>query len=100
MFQGGTAVLEASALGDGLNYAFGIFLARQLGINDFGLHALRLTIFNTLGLLVLFGMDTGAVKFVSEQLERGDHAKGIRTVGLVASIAVISIRLSLILFAN
>ena len=66
MFQGGTAARVASAQGNGLNYAFGIFLAGQLGINDFGLYALRLTIFNALGLLVLFSRDTGVVRFVIE----------------------------------
>lgn len=57
----GTAVLLASAFGNGLNYAFGIFLAGTLGAEEFGLYALALTIFNIVSLAVVFGMDIKVV---------------------------------------
>jgi O-antigen/teichoic acid export membrane protein len=65
---GGGLLLLASAFGNGLNYIFGIFLARSLGSDDFGLYALTLTMFNILTLVAVFGVDVGAVKFVSQHL--------------------------------
>ncbi len=65
----GSTVLVASILGNGLNYLFGVFLARWLGVDQFGLYALGLTFFNTLVLIVPLGMEAGAVKFISERRE-------------------------------
>lgn len=83
---GANAVLVASAFGNGLNYVFSVFLARALGPMEFGLYALGLTIFNTISLIMVFGMDTGVMKFVSEHLGRGEEAKArsvIAQVGLL-----------------
>ncbi len=66
LFEGGLAVLVSSAFGNGLNYLFMMFLARQLGMEDFGLYALGLTIFNILLFIAIAGVDTGTIKFVSE----------------------------------
>ncbi len=71
----GGALLFASAFGNGLNYAFGIFLARTLGAEEFGLFGLALTIFNMVTLTVVFGMDIGATKFVSHHLVEGQQAR-------------------------
>jgi O-antigen/teichoic acid export membrane protein len=84
---GGGALLLASALGNGLNYAFGILLARMLGAEDFGLYALALTIFNMVSLTVVFGMDTGAIKFVSHHLGEGQSDKARETLVAAASMA-------------
>ena len=48
LFEGGSMLLVASVFGNGMNYFFMLFLARQLGTDDFGLYALGVTIFNTL----------------------------------------------------
>lgn len=74
LFEGGSLLLAASVFGNGMNYLFMLFLARQLGMEEFGLYALGITIFNTLVLLVTTGVDSGAVKFVSDRLAFGDHA--------------------------
>lgn len=71
LFEGGLGLLAASALGNGLNYLFMMFLARQLGVENFGLYALGLTIFNILLFVAIAGLDTGTLKFVSEY-----HAQG------------------------
>jgi O-antigen/teichoic acid export membrane protein len=84
---GGSAVLFASAFGNGLNYAFGIFLARMLGPDDFGLYALALTIFNMVSLTVVFGMDVGAIKFVSHHLVTAQQAKARESVIAAAALA-------------
>jgi O-antigen/teichoic acid export membrane protein len=84
---GGGALLLASAFGNGLNYAFGIFLARTLGPEEFGLYALALTMFNMLTLAVVFGMDTGAIKFVSHHLGDGQYSKARETLVAAAFMA-------------
>lgn len=77
---GGTALLLASAFGNGLNYAFGIFIARWLGPENFGMYGLGLTIFNILSLTVVFGMDVGVIKFASHHLGTGMPSKAKETV--------------------
>ena len=72
--RGGVVVLLASALGNGVSYAFGIFVARTLGPEDFGLYALGLTVFNTLTLIMVLGLDTGMLRFIPQDLiEEGRH---------------------------
>jgi O-antigen/teichoic acid export membrane protein len=88
--RGGGALLLASAFGNGLNYAFGIFLARILGAEEFGLYALALTIFNMISLTVVFGMDVGATKFVSHHLAEGQDGKARSTIIAAASLAFCS----------
>ena len=85
--QGGSALLLASAFGNGLNYAFGIFLARTLGAEEFGLFGLALTIFNMVTLTVVLGMDIGATKFVSHHLVEGQHGKARESIIAASSIA-------------
>lgn len=75
--RAGGALLVASFFGNGVNYLFGIFLARMLGAEDFGLYALGIGFFNAVVLLVLFGFNMGIVKVVSESLslKKFVHAK-------------------------
>ena len=82
--RGGGALLFASAFGNGLNYVFGIVVARALGPTEFGLYALGLTMFNTLALVTVLGMDVGVVRFVSQHLGLGEETKA-RTVILQAT---------------
>ena len=70
-----------------MNYAFGIFLARTLGAEDFGHYALALTIFNILTFAVVFGMDNGAIKFISHHLAERQYDKARETLLATASIA-------------
>lgn len=72
---GGTALLAASVAGNALSYGFGIFLARFLGMEQFGLYALGLTFFNLLALFTPLALDVGLLKFVST-----DRAEGKITI--------------------
>jgi len=87
LFENGMALLVASAVGNGLNYLFMLFLARQLGIEHFGLYALGLTIFNVLLLVAIAGVDTGTIKFVSEYRAQG-QAEAARRVIATAVVLV------------
>ena len=87
MFEGGMALMVGSVLGNGLNYFFMLFLARQLGMEEFGVYALGITLFNTLILLATTGFDSGTVKFTSERLALGDHPAARRMVAAAWSIA-------------
>ena len=98
LFEGGGMLLLASVFGNGANYFFMLFLARQLGMEDFGVYALGVTLFNTLILLATTGFDSGTVKFTSERLAVSDHPAARRIVaaawwiaaglGVLASVAL------------
>lgn len=76
----GSAVLLASVFGNGLNYIFGVFLARSLGADQFGLYALGLSFFSSLALVVPMGMDAGLIKFISEYQTREDRGAIVRII--------------------
>ena len=103
LFEGGSTLLLASAFGSGMNYLFMMFLARQLGMEEFGLYALGITVFNTLLLLLTTGVDSGTVKFVSDRLAFGDHSAArhmaVWTCLIVAGVGLI-LALSLALAAT
>lgn len=85
--SGGSALLLASAFGNGLNYLFGIFIARSLGPENFGIYGLGLTIFNVLSLTAIFGLDVGTIKFASHHLGSGNQSKAKETVTTALAIA-------------
>ena len=87
--RSGGALLFASLFGNGLNYAFGIFLARYLGAEDFGLFALSLTLFNTMVMIVLLGFNSSTIKFVSESLGRNDHSQAKQFVAFGLGLCVL-----------
>lgn len=90
----GSAVLLASVFGNGLNYLFGVFLARSLGAEQFGLYALALTFFSTLTMVVPLGMDAGAIRFISECRTRQD-SKGVqRTILMAGAVTCLTAVLS------
>jgi O-antigen/teichoic acid export membrane protein len=87
---GGSIVLVASAFGNGLNYLFAITLARFLGVSEFGVYALGLTLFNILSLVAPLGMSTGSLKFVSQQLGLRQDARARSTILAALIIAASS----------
>lgn len=80
ILQGGGLFLLASFFGNGLNYLFGIFIARNLGSEQFGLYSIGLTVINILLFIVPVGMDTAIIKFSSEQLSYGEELKATNTI--------------------
>ncbi len=96
----GSAVLLASIFGNGLNYLFGVFLARSLGAEQFGLYALALTFFSTLTMVVPLGMDAGAIKFISEYRTRQDSQGAQRTILVAGAVTLLTAVLSSICLAG
>lgn len=99
---GGAALLFASAAGNALSYGFGIFVARALGSEQFGLYTLGLTVFNLLALFAPLALDTGLLKFVSGQLSSGEGSLARRTMitaGMIALSSGLLASVGLILFA-
>ncbi len=90
----GSAVLLASVFGNGLNYLFGVFLARSLGAEQFGLYALALTFFSTLTMVVPLGMDAGAIRFISEYRTRQDSNGAQRTIFVAGAVTCLTAVLS------
>lgn len=99
LYEGGSILLFASVFGNGMNYFFMLFLARQLGTEEFGLYALGVTIFNTLLLVAIAGIDTGTIKFVSEYRTQGQAESARRAIatavvlvtglGLIAALGLL-----------
>jgi O-antigen/teichoic acid export membrane protein len=85
---GGSVVLLASIVGNGLNYLYAVFVARSLGPSTFGLYALGLTIFNVLIVLTPLGLETGVVRFMSRYLGLRDRAAARRTL-IQATLVVV-----------
>ncbi len=95
----GSAVLLASVFGNGLNYLFGVFLARSLGADQFGLYALGLTFFSTMALVVPLGMDAGTIKFVSEYRTNQDRQGVYRTIVQAGGVTFLTAVLSAVCLA-
>ena len=83
LLSGSVLILVASVFGCGLNYLFGIYLARVLGAGDFGVYAIGLNVFNILILLAPLGLDTTIMKYVSQAIGLGETHR-IRSYILVA----------------
>ncbi|HMV58596.1 MAG TPA: flippase [Nitrospira sp.] len=96
----GSAVLLSSIFGNGLNYLFGVFLARFLGADQFGLYALALAFFTTLTLVVPLGMDAGAIKFISEYRTRQDSEGAQRIVLMAGTVTFLTAALTAICLAG
>ena len=62
--QGTFFIFSITFFGLGLNYLYGIFLARWLGAERFGLYALGLSVFNLLASISLMGLDNAALRFI------------------------------------
>jgi len=52
-----------------------VFLTRILGVNDFGLYSLGLVILQGGAILALFGLNNGALKYISAYLALNDKRK-------------------------
>jgi O-antigen/teichoic acid export membrane protein len=99
---GGAALLLASAAGNAVSYAFGLFVARSLGAEQFGLYALGLTLFNVLALFAPLALDVGVIKFVSGQLTAGETGRARRTIvsaGVFAAASGLLAGIGLALFS-
>lgn len=99
---GGAAVLVASAVGNAVSYGFGVFVARALGSEQFGLYALGLTLFNLLALFAPLALDTGVLKFVSGQLSTGERGLARHTIlhaGVIALASSLLASFALVFFA-
>ncbi len=96
----GSAVLLASVFGNGLNYLLGVFLARSLGADQFGLYALGLTFFSTLAMVVPLGMDAGAIKFISEYRTHHDQAAIVRIIVQAGAITFLTAAFSALCLAG
>lgn len=62
--RGTTVIFLSTFIGLGLNYIYGVFLARWFGASDFGVYSLGLSIFGILSVLSVMGLDNAALRFV------------------------------------
>jgi O-antigen/teichoic acid export membrane protein len=93
-------VLLGSAFGNGLNYLFGLYLARALGPVEFGLYALAITVFNIAVLLSPLGMETAVLRFVSQEANAASTQSTILSaLGVTAAFGTF-LALTLAVFSN
>lgn len=64
MVGGMAIVMAGTAIGLGVNYCYGIALARVLGPEQFGLYSLGLAVFNVLAVISVLGMDNAMLRFI------------------------------------
>ncbi len=62
--RGTVLVMVITFFGLGANYLYGIYVARQLGAETFGLYAIGLSMFNVLAILSVMGLDSAVLHFV------------------------------------
>jgi O-antigen/teichoic acid export membrane protein len=69
--HGTLSVFIATIGGLGLNYIYGVCLARWLGADSFGLYSLGLTVFNLLAVVSVMGLDHAVLRFVPASVSLG-----------------------------
>ena len=69
--RGAIFVFVATFIGLGLNYLYGIMLARWLGADKFGLFAMGLSVFNILAVISIMGLDNAALRFIPGAMSAG-----------------------------
>ncbi len=62
--RGTVVVMVVTFFGLGANYLYGIYVARQLGAETFGLYSIGLSLFNLLAILSVMGLDSAVLHFV------------------------------------
>ena len=90
-------------VGLGLNYVYGIFLARYLGAESFGLYSLSLSIFNTIVLCSVMGLDHAALYFIPKLQGEGkavDVGSTISALLLIAMSGSVLVALLLAFFGS
>lgn len=62
--RGTVTVMLITFFGLGANYLYGIYVARQLGAEIFGLYSIGLSLFNLLAIMAVMGLDSAVLHFV------------------------------------
>ena len=73
-----------------VRFLLAVFITRTIGPEKYGIYMLALSFVEVLGLMVLFGIDTAMVRFVSHHMARNEfgHVKGVISLGTrVAAIS-------------
>lgn len=93
-------VLAATAGGLGLNYIYGIFLARTLGAGPFGLYSLGITLFNVTVVLAVMGLDHATLRFIPAALAASGPGnarpvlKAVQGLGFLFSVVATALLLA------
>jgi O-antigen/teichoic acid export membrane protein len=85
--KGTVIVFVLTFVGLGLNYIYGIFLARWFGVKSFGIYSIGLSIFGILSVISVMGLDNAALKFTpkTSDIERKRLVVDIAELGLLFS---------------
>ncbi len=81
LLEGAVGTLAANLLGAGLAVALQVYLARQLGVEEFGVYTWVYNLLLLLALLGILGIDTALVRFVAQYRVQAEWG---RLAGLLA----------------
>lgn len=97
--NGAVIVFVLTFVGLGLNYIYGVVLARWLGAADYGLYSLGLTLFNILALLSVSGVDSSVLRFLPKYKKFfGSIDESILVKSSLIFVVFISLPISLLLY--
>ncbi len=85
--RGASLVFVATFVGLGLNYFYGVMLARHLGPQLFGYYAVALGIFNVLSMVSLLSIDGATMRFLPKLLAEKQNAQAVALIKLVVILA-------------
>jgi O-antigen/teichoic acid export membrane protein len=95
--RGTLVVMVVTFFGLGANYLYGIYVARQLGAETFGLYSIGLSLFNLLAILSVMGLDSAVLHFVpgawahGRQMAARSALRGALRLGLLTGGAAAAV---------
>src|SRR5690606_34369739 len=85
---GASLVLFAMCLGLGLNYLFGVFIARWLGADAFGLYAVGVAVCGAVSVLAVLALDNAVLRYLPQLKAREPEQRGAFIKASLVAVAV------------
>ncbi len=86
--RGASLVFVATFAGLGLNYLYGVMLARHLGPQLFGFYSVALGIFNVISMISILSMDSTTMRFLPKMLTEGRKPEALALIKLVVVLCL------------
>ncbi len=96
---GASLVLFAMCLGLGLNYLFGVFIARWLGADAFGLYAVGVAVFGAVSVLAVLALDNAVLRYLPQLKAREPEQRGAFIKASLVAVAVAGSLAAALLYA-
>ena len=87
--RGSTLLVVGRLVSLGINFATQILIARNLSQTEFGAFALAFAIAGLAQVAITLGLHRGVTRFLTADLERGDHPRFVGTIVLNVAVIVV-----------